>query len=439
MLEAKKNIIEKNWEDFTFTERAFYLTKIADELEANTEKFAYFITEEIGKPLTQSIAEVEKSAGVCRHYAEKTGDYLKTEIIDCQYFTAEICYKPLGTIFSILPWNFPFWQVFRIAAPALMVGNKVQIKHAPIVPKCAQILSDLFQNILPSGVFQNIVIDDETQIQKEVENIIAKPEITMVTLTGSEKTGKIIASLAGNYLKKNLLELGGSDAFIVLKDADLNAAANALVISRFWNNGQACNGAKRAFIAPEIFDIFVEKLKNELEKLPFGNAMDKNTFFTHLARVDLTENLQKQVAKSIENGGNILYQKGVWDVENKKAPVLLLEVLTKNSNNLPILNEEVFGPVLPLIRLKTEDLTEICALANATNYGLAATIFTKNSEAISFFQRKLEVGFIAINKAVSSDARLPFGGIKNSGFGRELGEAGIKELCNIQTITVNKI
>ncbi len=443
------------WQDLSFNQRAIYLNKIADALEANSEELAYFIAEEIGKPLTQGIAEIEKSAGVCRHYAAKTQDYLKTEIIDCQHFISEIRYTPIGVIFSILPWNFPFWQVFRIAAPAMMAGNKIRIKHAPIVPKCAQALDSLLQNILPKGVFENLIIQGkkiensiennienkaeitaEKHLENAVENIIAKPEIAMVTLTGSEKTGRIIASLTGKYLKKSLLELGGSDAFIVLKDADLNAAANALIISRFWNNGQACNGAKRAFIATEIFDVFIEKLKNELEKLPFGTASDKKTFFTHLARVDLAENLQKQVEKSLGKNAQILYQKGNWDIKNKIVPVQLIAVSDPVNSQLPLLNEEVFGPILPLIRLENENFAEICALANATNYGLAATVFTKNKEAIAYFQNKLEVGFVAINKAVSSDARLPFGGIKNSGFGRELGETGIKELCNIQTITI---
>jgi succinate-semialdehyde dehydrogenase/glutarate-semialdehyde dehydrogenase len=332
-----------------------------------------------------------------------------------------------------MPWNFPFWQVFRIAAPAIMAGNAMLIKHAPNVRKCAAAIDVLMQQILPKGVFSNLVIEIE-----EVENVIAQPAISMVTLTGSERAGSVVAALAGKYLKKSLLELGGSDAFIVLADADLDCAAKALVQSRFLNNGQACNAAKRAFIATDIFDIFIKKLKQELDILPYGEPVDKNAFFTHLARIDIAASLQQQVENSLGENARILYQKGKWQIENRKVPTMLIETFGEAAAKLPIMQEELFGPVLTVQRTDNQAISKICELANDTKYGLCAAVFTQNEAAIAYFQQHLNVGFIAINKAVSSDPRLPFGGVKNSGFGRELGAAGIQELCNRQTRTRQK-
>ncbi len=421
---------QQNWRNLTYQERAIYLIKIADALDKNAENLAVIIAEEVGKPIAQGIAEVQKSAFACRYFAQSTAEYLKPETLDFESFIAEVNYPPIGLIFSIMPWNFPFWQVFRIAAPAMMAGNAVIIKHAPNVRKCAQAIADLMEGILPKGVFSNLVIEID-----EVENIIAHPAISMVTLTGSERAGSAVAALAGKYLKKTLLELGGSDAFIVLADANLEEAAKALVQSRFLNNGQACNAAKRAFIASTIFDIFIEKVKKELDDLEYGEANEKTAFFTHLARIDITEGLQKQVKASLGENTRILYQKGDWDIENRKAPTLLIEVFGESVNQLPIMQEELFGPVLVVQKIDNKAFSMVCGLANDTKYGLCAAVFTENEEAIAYFQAHLNVGFIAINKAVSSDPRLPFGGVKNSGFGRELGAAGIKELCNIQTQT----
>ena len=432
------------WRNTDLTYRAALFYRLADLLEARAVVFAAMMSDEMGKPTAQGIAEVKKCAKVCRHYAAEGANYLRAEPVQKGKLNAEIRYEPIGTVLSILPWNFPFWQVFRVVVPSVMAGNLHLVKHAPNVPRCAAAIADLFLEAgFSEGVYRNLAIE-----VAEIEQVIASDEVRLVTLTGSERAGRSVAGVAAKYLKKCVLELGGSDPFVVCADADLDAAAAALVSSRFGNNGQACNAAKRLIVHESIQKLFLEKVIIELQlrvskrddesqsnrsrEAYFDNYF--NNYFTHLARPDLAETLQKQVETGIAQGAQLFFEAGAWDVSNSTVPVLIVEL---NKNNLiqnPLWREEIFGTVLVFIAFATNE--EALKLANDTVYGLGATVFTTNNTTADFFARSIEAGFVAINQAVSSDPLVPFGGVKNSGFGRELGGLGMRELCNIKTVTI---
>ncbi len=432
------------WRNTDFAHRAALFCRLGDLLEARAVIFAAIMSDEMGKPTAQGIGEVKKCAKVCRHYAAEGANYLRAETVQKGKLNAEIRYEPIGTVLSILPWNFPFWQVFRVVVPSIMAGNLHLVKHAPNVPRCAAAIADLFLEAgFEEGVYRNLVI----QIP-EIEAVIARGEVRLVTLTGSERAGRSVAGVAAKYLKKCVLELGGSDPFVVCADADLDAAAAALVSSRFGNNGQACNAAKRLIVHESIQKIFLEKViaalqlriskrEDESQNKRGSEAYPNNYFdnyFTHLARPDLAETLQKQVKTGIAQGAQIFFEAGAWDVSNSIVPVLLVQLNKNNLTQNPLWCEEVFGPVLVFIGFATND--EALHLANDTVYGLGATVFTANNTTADFFARSIEAGFVAVNQAVSSDPLVPFGGVKNSGFGRELGSLGMRELCNVKTVTI---
>jgi succinate-semialdehyde dehydrogenase / glutarate-semialdehyde dehydrogenase len=439
---------QKQWRTYTYNERAAYLLQIADELDAQAENLAQIMVDEVRKPFAQGMAEVKKSAFCCRHFAEASENYLAVQTLDLPHTKALLVYEPMGVIFGIMPWNFPVWQVFRMVAPALMAGNAVIVKHAPNTTRSAQAIQTIFdtvfnknkdthkdtnedKNAFLQAIFTNITIEIP-----EVEAVIAHPLIRMITLTGSERAGRSVAALAGKYLKKCILELGGSDALIVCESADLQTAAVAAITSRTNNNGQACNASKRFLVHRSVFDAFVEKCIKEIEKLAVldknnPNSNFKNAHLTYLVNSDITKNLYEQTQDALQHGAKILYQKGDFDMNTNAQPVLLLTDITPE---MRLYAEEAFGTVATITPFSTDE--EALNLANDTDFGLCAAVFTKKIPQADWFARNLEVGMVAINQAVSSDPRMPFGGSKNAGFGRELGAEGIRELCNLKTVVM---
>ena len=366
------------------------------------------------KPIEQAKAEVLKSAWVCRHYAQYAQHYLQDEVIILNDTSKGIIkYEPVGVILSIMPWNFPFWQVFRLTAAAIMAGNVVLLKHAPNVPLCAAAIANIFLKV---GFPPNIYTDFRIDIP-EVEAVIAAKEVRLITLTGSEKAGRSVAALAGKYLKKCILELGGSDAFIVLPDADIRLAAQNAVRSRFANSGQTCLAAKRWLLHRDIQTEFLAHATDFLEQ----------ETITHLARPDLADNFNRQLQDTLSKGGKIIH-KGNQKTTDGISPLLIDHISPESA----FYQEEIFGAAAAIFPFETID--EAIQLANDTNYGLGAAIWSADTALAEHIANQLEVGFVAINKQVSSDPRLPFGGTKNSGYGRELGKQGIQDLCNIKTI-----
>ena len=413
----------------TFEQRGALFLRLAALLRENADEFAELMHAEMHKPKTQGVAEIQKCALQCTHFATQTSEYLQPEHYTFDTVQATVFYEPSGVVFSIMPWNFPFWQVFRTCVPALMAGNVCIVKHAPNVPKCGFAIEKLFLDAgFPQGVYQNVVLEIP-----EVEAYIAHSAVRLVTLTGSEQAGASVAALAGKYLKKSILELGGSDAFIVLPDADIKKAAAAAVQSRLSNNGQACIAAKRwllhndiaadflAFVNENI-DIWIENTKNK---------ENSTQILTELARFDLKTQIDAQVKDALTHNAHVLIEKTHENAHLTNAfPVFILE----NINDTMFLHsEEAFATVATVYRFSTTD--EAIRIANNSNYGLGGSVWTENTETAAHIARYLEVGFVAINQAVASDPRLPFGGVKNSGFGRELGKEGIREMCVLKTVT----
>lgn len=411
------------WKKMPFSERAACFKKTASLLRERTRYYATVITQEMGKPLSQSIAEVNKCALVCDYYAKEAESFLADRAIKEAGF---VSYEPLGLILQIMPWNFPFWQVFRFAAPALMAGNTTILKHAPNVPEAALALEQLFLDAgFPVGVFQNVFaqISDLTKIMEH-------PHIKGVALTGSVRAGTSVGALAGANIKPFVLELGGSDAFIVLPDADLAQAAKLGVQSRFGNNGQTCIAAKRFIVHKSIQQQFLDLLKAEIALLKIGDPMDETVQISVMARPDLVAELQAQVDKSVEMGAVVELEGGRQGDSNRFLPMILSNIQPE----MPAYSEELFGPVLSFFTFNT--IEEAIALANDTVFGLGAAIWAKDIvEAVSI-ARQLEVGTVAINNLVRSAPDTPFGGIKQSGVGRELGREGILSFVNMKSIVV---
>jgi succinate-semialdehyde dehydrogenase / glutarate-semialdehyde dehydrogenase len=415
----------KYWKNTNFEDRRKIFYKVAEILEQNATEYGSIITLEIGKTIRESIVEVKKSALNCKFYAENAEKFLVPENIVSDASLSYVSYEPMGVVFAIMPWNFPFWQVFRYVAPALMAGNATILKHAPNVPQCTLLIEKIFQEAgLPKGVFQNVFIEPS-----QVEEIIKQPIVQAVTLTGSEQAGASVAQLAGKYLKKSVLELGGSDPFIVLEDADIEEVAKYAVISRMHNNGQSCISAKRFIIPENKAAEFTEAVIKRFENLKFGNPEDPTTDFACLARNDLAEKLFQQVQKSVDLGAEILY--GGQAPENAIFKPIILGKVQKG---MPAYHEEFFGAVLSIISVKNEQ--EAIFVANDTSYGLAASIWTKDLAKGQKIATQIEAGAVFINAVPKSDPRLPFGGIKNSGYGRELSSWGIKEFVNVKTVSV---
>lgn len=429
-IESKLNLAQSAFIAYRQTsmeQRSQYLMRVADILEQNSQKYAEIMTLEMGKNLKSAIAEVNKCALVCRFYGENASDFLKNIKIASDATESYITYQPLGVILAVMPWNFPFWQVFRFAAPALMAGNVGLLKHASNVPQCALAIEQIFKLAgLPQGVFQTLLIGAD-----QVPKLMADDRIKAGTLTGSEPAGASFASVAGQNIKKVVLELGGSDPFIVCEDAELDEAVNVAVTARLLNNGQSCIAAKRFILLEAIADQFEEKLKAKFEALKVGDPFKNDTDIGPLATRSILQDIDQQVQKSVEMGAKIVTGGQILESSGNFYPPTILKDIPLNS---PAYKEEFFAPVALLFRVKNID----CAinLANDTSLGLGASVWTKDQLKIERFIQEIEAGAVFINGMVKSDPRLPFGGIKHSGFGRELGIEGIKEFVNIKTIWI---
>jgi succinate-semialdehyde dehydrogenase/glutarate-semialdehyde dehydrogenase len=421
---SKADNAYKTWRKTTIEQRADLFSRLAQVLRGNSNRLAILVSKEMGKPIKESRAEIIKCAWACEYYAMNTKKFLADEIIVSDATKSHVSFEALGCILAIMPWNFPFWQVFRFAAPALMAGNVAILKHSPNTSRCGLEIMDLFEMAgFPKGVFTTILADNE-----QIATVIANPIIKALTLTGSEKAGSSVAASAGKNIKKVVLELGGNDAFIVFADADLEQAVEIAVQSRMLNSGQSCIAAKRFLIEESILDKFVEKLRLRIMQLKFGNPMLEETEVGVIARKDLLEKLHQQVTDSVAKGAKLLT--GGYIHQNFYAPTILINVQA----GMPAFDEELFGGVFAISSFKTE--FEAINLANESKYGLAATIWTQDIAKATLIAKELETGGVFINALVRSDPRLPFGGTKNSGFGRELSYFGIKEFVNIKTVYV---
>ena len=415
------------WQKETLEHRISFLPKLAKTLSENKQQYAECITNEMHKPITQAIAEVEKCALLCTYYYENATQFLATKHIKTDASESFVTYEPLGIILGVMPWNFPFWQVFRFAVPSLTAGNTVVVKHASNVPKSAKLIQTIFEDAgFPKGCYQDLPIPSA-----EVAQIIANPMIKAVSLTGSEQAGIAVATEAGKHLKKCVLELGGNNAFIVLEDANLEKAVAIAVNARMQNAGQSCIASKRFLVHENIEEAFVSQLKTAVQKLKTGNPLDKTTEIGSLAREDLAEELEIQVRKSIEMGAKLVC--GGKRTESFYEPTILTNVSVK----MPVFKEETFGPVVAITTFKT--LEEAIELSNTSEFGLGVSVFTQDIETIKKHISSFNEGAVFINEMVKSDPRLPFGGVKKSGYGRELSEDGIREFVNVKTVVINKL
>jgi succinate-semialdehyde dehydrogenase/glutarate-semialdehyde dehydrogenase len=412
----------RSWGKISFYERAKVLKNVAVILRRDNEKLAKLITQEMGKTMAESKAEVEKCAVTAVHYADHAENFLNDEPLEAGYAKSFVTYQPLGVVLAVMPWNFPFWQVFRYAAPTLMAGNTTLLKHAPNVCGCAVALEKIFLEAgAPNGVFVTLIIDTPT-----VEKILASDKVHAVTLTGSERAGSSVASIAGRYIKKSVMELGGSDVLILLPDADMKAAVSVALFSRMQNAGQSCIAAKRFIILKDALPEFMEEFIVRLKELKQGDPFDKNITTGPMARRDLVETLAKQLKDSVKMGASLEYGGEINGCNFK--PALLLDV----KKGMPAFDEETFGPMAAVIIAGDE--TEAVQLANDSKYGLSGSIWTKDIEKGIALAKQMDTGAVYINTLVKSDPRMPFGGIKKSGYGRELGRHGILEFVNAKTI-----
>ncbi len=423
---AASNQAFSNWKTTHYSRRSKLLFRIADLLEARKDIFSRLISLEMGKPLSQSIGEVEKCVWVCRYYAEEGLHFLNPRFIPSTAKESQLVYEPIGTIFAIMPWNFPFWQVFRFAAPTIMAGNAALLKHASNVPQCALAIEQVIADAgAPAGLFQNLFIS-----HKQVESIIASPIVKAVTMTGSNATGSIIASLAGKYTKKVVLELGGSDAFIIFDDADLHSALHNAVLSRFLNNGQSCIAAKRFLVHQNIAHEFLSNFQSLIENLTKGNPLDCDTFIGPLVSEKALIELDEKVKNSISFGAVCLVGGEICkDLPRIYEPTLLYDVPEDSA----AWTEELFGPVAVVRFFETEE--EAVELANNTKFGLGASVWTSDNDKANWVSQQLCVGMVAINSMVKSEPGLPFGGTNESGFGKELSDLGMYEFMNIKTVS----
>jgi succinate-semialdehyde dehydrogenase/glutarate-semialdehyde dehydrogenase len=416
-----------DWRATSFAERSALMRAAAAELHARTEHYAGLITLEMGKLASEAKAEVEKCAWVCDYYAGNAEVFLADELIDTDAGKSYVAYQPLGTVLAVMPWNFPFWQVFRFAAPGLMAGNTGLLKHASNVPQCALAIEEVFNRAgFPAGVFRTLMIS-----ATQVEDVIADPRVHAVTLTGSEPAGRKVASTAGGQLKKSVLELGGSDAFVVLEDADLDAAAKVGASARLLNCGQSCIAAKRFIVVDAVADAFLEKLKQNMSTLKIGDPADEDTGIGPMARADLREELQRQVDDSIAAGAVAALGCKPEEGEGYYYPPSILD---RVQPGMRAWTEELFGPVAIFIRAKDEE--DALRIANDSRFGLGGSVWTADSERGEHFALRMESGSTFVNGMVKSDPRLPFGGIKASGYGRELATHGIREFVNAKTVWI---
>jgi succinate-semialdehyde dehydrogenase / glutarate-semialdehyde dehydrogenase len=437
--DSEKQIISKiekaqraynKWHEISYKERAALLMKTAAVLKERKNELASLMAVEMGKPIKEGISEIEKCGLACEYYAANGEKFLKDELIKTDASKSYISFKPLGVVLAVMPWNFPFWQVFRFVAPGLMAGNCGLLKHASNVPGCALAIEEiLLQGGFPKGVFQTILIGS-----KSVRQVIAHPFVKAVTLTGSTEAGKQVAQQAASHLKKTVLELGGSDPYIVLEDADLEMAAERCAHSRLINNGQSCIAAKRFIvlksIEKEFINLFIEKMAARVT----GDPFDEQTDLGPMARIDLRNEMHKQVIQNIKSGAKLLLG-GTLPRQSKNNAFYTPTILSGVKKGMTAYSDEIFGPVASVISARNVD--EAIKIANDTSFGLGAAVFTKDiSLGEDIARNDLQAGACFVNSFVKSDPRLPFGGINHSGYGRELGLYGIHEFVNIKTVFV---
>lgn len=414
------------WSTRPLGERGELLRRVGSELRRRRDDIQRVMTAEMGKLRKEALAEIDKCAGACDYYANHAADYLRDEPISTDGSRSYVRYEPIGCVFAVMPWNFPIWQVFRFLAPALMAGNVAVLKHASNVPGCADIIAEALHGAgIPAGVFGVLHIDND-----QAAEVIRDPRIAAVTLTGSERAGRSVAGNAGQQLKKCVMELGGSDAFVVLEDADLDKTVAGAIASRFGNAGQTCIAAKRFIVVEAIADRFVQRFSEAAAKLRLGDPQDDATTLAPMARQDLRDELHRQVQASIARGAKALLGCEP-DASHAGYPASILDGVKPG---MPAYEEELFGPVASILRVRDE--AEAVRIANDTTFGLGGSVWTGNAERGDRVARQLQVGAAFVNAIVRSDVRLPFGGTKRSGFGRELAEHGIHEFMNIKSVYV---
>ncbi len=415
-----------SWKETGFSERTLKMKRTAEILRQKRDSLGKLMTLEMGKPILQSKSEIEKCAWVCDYFADNAERFLSDEVIATEASKSFVTFRPLGVLLAVMPWNFPFWQVFRFAAPNLMAGNACILKHSSNVTGCALAIEEIFREAgFPENIFRTLIVPS-----KRIKEIIENKNIRAVTITGSVVAGKSVAGLAGSVLKKTVLELGGSDPYLILKDADLEQASGACVVSRLINGGQSCIAAKRFIVVEDVYKEFERLFLQKMEKRKMGNPLDTANDLGPQARTDLRDELHEQVQRSIRLGAKLLLGGYIPDMKGSYYPPT---VLADVRPGMPAYDEELFGPVAALIRVKNEE--EGIRTANDSNFGLGAAVFTsdiKRGEIIA--KERINSGSCFVNEFVKSDPRLPFGGINESGYGRELSAIGIKEFVNIKTV-----
>lgn len=415
-----------SWRKTSFNERSDLMMKAAEELKKNKQEYAREMSLEMGKPITQAISEIEKCAWACEYYAENAEKHLSAKSIKTDADRSFVSYEPLGTVLAVMPWNYPYWQVFRFAAPALMAGNIGVLKHASRVMRCGNNIQKIFERAgFPEGCFQNLVIGSS-----KIDDIIRDKRVKAVTLTGSKPAGAAVASTAGEEIKKSVLELGGSNALVVFENANLEETIKTCVMARYQNTGQSCIAGKRLLLQESIADEFMEEFVKQVRELKSGDPLEEDTFIGPLARVDLAEDLEKQINDSVKKGAKVI-------LGGKRDKAYLEPTIVENvTPDMPMFKEETFGPAIGVTRFKNED--EAVDLVNQSDFGLGVSIFTQDMDFAENLYPRFEDGAVFVNELVKSDPRLPFGGTKISGYGRELSKDGIQEFVNKKTVYFNK-
>lgn len=417
------------WKALSYSERGEYLIAIAKRLQNDGGELAKLMALEMGKPVKEGIAEVAKGASCAEYYAAHAEKHLAAEELPSDAEHSYVCYPPLGMVLGILPWNAPVWLAFRFLAPALMAGNVCLMKHDPNVPACAEALAKIMTDILPQDVFVHLPLENDL-----VETAISHPAVSAVSFTGSSRTGSLVAKTAAAHIKPAVLELGGSDPLIVLADADLDKAADVATLSRIINAGQSCIAAKRILVEESVYDDMVDKLHERLARLRLGDPLDETTDIGPIARADLRENLHRQVTETTKQGARCLLGGELPSGDGFYYPATLL---VDARESMCAMHEETFGPVMVVAKVK--DAEHALLVANNTDYGLGAAVWTRDKQIAQHFIAHLQAGQVAVNGIVKTDPRLPSGGIKQSGYGRELGPHGIREFVNVKQVWVGKV